>query len=81
MLTFTSEQVATIAQQQISDNMSYPKVSKQGKQVTELWANIYRAVNGELWFFVEPESKYMNNVVGHTVQENNMDWYLKTEIE
>ncbi len=55
-LVFTSEYEAILAEQKISENMGFPTKN------TQCWANYKKAYNDNLWYFVAPESKFLEGV-------------------
>lgn len=79
-LTFTSQATAQTMLNKINKN--YPIIGVNAEtgeqepndQKTEIWANLTKAYNQDLWYFQKPAVEFMDGVSGYTEQEFDPNW-------
>ena len=52
-LVFTNEQDAILAEKKIAEKMGFPTEN------THCWAEVRKAYNDTLWFFISPETQFL----------------------
>lgn len=72
---FNEREKAQNALDQINANMGFP----DGKG-TETWAEIQQAHEKDLWFFVAPDEKYLQNVNFDELRADITDLLPKTDL-
>lgn len=55
-LVFTSEQDAILAEKKICEKMGFPTEN------TTCWAEVRKAYNDNLWFFISPETQFLEGL-------------------
>jgi hypothetical protein len=79
-LTFTSQATAQTMLNKINKN--YPIIGTNAEtgepepteQKTEIWANLTKAYNLDLWYFEKPSQEFMTGVSGYVEQEYDPSW-------
>ena len=82
VLTFNTEELASIALAKINENIGYPLpgINASSSKIDELaqgtttWAIVQKANDLDLWYFPKPEDEFMEGVENFEVMEFNKAW-------